>query len=406
MKKILFLIVAMVAAIASSFGQCLECPPGYAPQTAKWFFPYAPYFQTGTYHLYATPNTIAYHDGSKKLVSITDSALKVRLGFLTALDTNQLLATKRYVDSLVSAIDTPGLQAVLNAGNTASSNITLNGNARVNNMTVNSLGNLGVVFSSTGGQLVNDTAAFVYDRSNKWLGIGTPAPISSVHVIGSNASFIGERYNGSGTSGALTFRSAAGTEINKTAQAAGITIFNLNGQGYSGSAFASGFSFLAMTDEPWSPSTIGANFRMSWPRTGTIGSLISFAGKGTGNIYIGAYTTAQWNALINTGKLTVQGESRSGPNILELRDTTGFVTTVFTNTRRAGIGTITPAASSILEVASIGLGVLLPRMTNAQKTAIASPATGLTLYCTDCTATDASTGVMQTYNGTTWKNHW
>lgn len=31
---------------------------------------------------------------------------------------------------------------------------------------------------------------------------------------------------------------------------------------------------------------------------------------------------------------------------------------------------------------------------------------GLTVYCSDCTATDASTGVTQTYNGTTWKNYW
>lgn len=31
---------------------------------------------------------------------------------------------------------------------------------------------------------------------------------------------------------------------------------------------------------------------------------------------------------------------------------------------------------------------------------------GLTIYCSDCTATDASTGVNQTWNGTTWKNCW
>ena len=45
-------------------------------------------------------------------------------------------------------------------------------------------------------------------------------------------------------------------------------------------------------------------------------------------------------------------------------------------------------------------------MTTTQRDAISSPATGLTLFCTDCTATDASTGVMQTYNGATWKNFW
>lgn len=31
---------------------------------------------------------------------------------------------------------------------------------------------------------------------------------------------------------------------------------------------------------------------------------------------------------------------------------------------------------------------------------------GKTIFCVDCTANDSSTGVLQTYNGTAWKNHW
>ena len=73
---------------------------------------------------------------------------------------------------------------------------------------------------------------------------------------------------------------------------------------------------------------------------------------------------------------------------------------------RNGIGTASPAASAALDITSTTTGFLPPRMTTAQRNAISSPATGLTLYCTDCTATDASTGVMQTYNGSTWKNNW
>ncbi|MCF7560890.1 hypothetical protein L3X39_09610 [Sabulilitoribacter multivorans] len=48
-----------------------------------------------------------------------------------------------------------------------------------------------------------------------------------------------------------------------------------------------------------------------------------------------------------------------------------------------GIGTTTPHASSILDITSTTQGVLTPRMTTAQRTAIATPADGLLVYDTD-----------------------
>ena len=50
---------------------------------------------------------------------------------------------------------------------------------------------------------------------------------------------------------------------------------------------------------------------------------------------------------------------------------------------QTGIGTITPNASAKLEIAATDKGLLLPRMTSAQRTAIASPANGLLVYQTD-----------------------
>ena len=49
------------------------------------------------------------------------------------------------------------------------------------------------------------------------------------------------------------------------------------------------------------------------------------------------------------------------------------------------IGTTTDTASAILNVSSTTKGFLPPRMTNAQRLAIASPAVGLMVYCTDAT---------------------
>jgi hypothetical protein len=67
---------------------------------------------------------------------------------------------------------------------------------------------------------------------------------------------------------------------------------------------------------------------------------------------------------------------------------------------QVGIGTTTPEASAQLDVMSTTKGLLPPRLTYAQKTAIASPVAGLLIWCLDC----ATNGEMQIFNGTTWTN--
>jgi hypothetical protein len=63
-----------------------------------------------------------------------------------------------------------------------------------------------------------------------------------------------------------------------------------------------------------------------------------------------------------------------------------------------GIGTTTPNASAQLDIASTTKGLLAPRMTFAQRSAIASPATGLLVYQTDFFAG------FYYYNGSVWTN--
>jgi uncharacterized protein (TIGR02145 family) len=76
--------------------------------------------------------------------------------------------------------------------------------------------------------------------------------------------------------------------------------------------------------------------------------------------------------------------------------TTSLITGNFT-TGQVGINTNgTTEASAALEVRATDKGMLAPRMTAAQRAAIASPATGLLLY-----QTDAPAG-FQFYNGTAW----
>src|ERR1700754_1012407 len=71
-------------------------------------------------------------------------------------------------------------------------------------------------------------------------------------------------------------------------------------------------------------------------------------------------------------------------------------TNTFPLTGSAGIGTTTPDASSLLEIKSTKKGLLIPRMTKAQRDAISNPATGLMIYQTN------SNAGFYYYNGTVW----
>jgi hypothetical protein len=75
-----------------------------------------------------------------------------------------------------------------------------------------------------------------------------------------------------------------------------------------------------------------------------------------------------------------------------------FLATGLSAWSQVGINTdgTTPDNSAILDVKSTNKGMLVPRMTSAQRTAIASPATGLLVYQSD------GVGGFYFYNGTTW----
>lgn len=78
---------------------------------------------------------------------------------------------------------------------------------------------------------------------------------------------------------------------------------------------------------------------------------------------------------------------------------TSFIATVSVlfsfSQNNVGIGTTTPNSSAILDITSTSKGLLIPRMTTAQRTAIASPAIGLMVYDTDSKS-------LWLYNGSGW----
>ena len=67
---------------------------------------------------------------------------------------------------------------------------------------------------------------------------------------------------------------------------------------------------------------------------------------------------------------------------------------------QVGIGTTTPDASAVLDIQSSSndKGILIPRMTQAQRNAISSPATGLMIF-----QTDGNVG-FYFYDGSSWES--
>jgi len=66
------------------------------------------------------------------------------------------------------------------------------------------------------------------------------------------------------------------------------------------------------------------------------------------------------------------------------------------NAGSVGVGTTTPVASAVLDITSTTQGILAPRLTTTQRDAVASPATGLSVYNT-------TTNALNVYNGTVWQ---
>lgn len=74
-----------------------------------------------------------------------------------------------------------------------------------------------------------------------------------------------------------------------------------------------------------------------------------------------------------------------------------LISFVVVKAQNVGIGTTTPHSSAMLDVSSTNKGLLIPRMTSVQRSAISTPANGLMVYDTD-------TKSVWYFNGSSWTN--
>lgn len=71
---------------------------------------------------------------------------------------------------------------------------------------------------------------------------------------------------------------------------------------------------------------------------------------------------------------------------------------LFSFSQNIGIGTLNPHPSAALDITDSSRGILIPRMTMAQRNAVHNPAEGLMVY-----QTDSSKGYWY-FDGSEWKN--
>ncbi|MFN6388824.1 MAG: DUF1566 domain-containing protein, partial [Bacteroidota bacterium] len=118
---------------------------------------------------------------------------------------------------------------------------------------------------------------------------------------------------------------------------------------------------------------------------------------GSGDITV----TADAGTLTGTTlKSTITGSSLTSVGTIASLNTGAI-----TNSGKVIVGASSAAsASAVLEASSTTQGFLPPRMTYAQMQGIASPATGLVVFCTNCGTTESVGGELEVYSGGIWRS--
>jgi hypothetical protein len=203
---------------------------------------------------------------------------------------------------------------------------------------------VGAVRTYQDGVNLSNAMSFIEDGS---VGIGTNTPIGILHLKRTAATTRMVMDGDAGQSKIITYRTAGlqrfGLYVNNTAE--------------SGSNVGSDFAIRAYND------------------AGTLLTTPVFIKRSTGNVGI--------NTLTGTAKLQVVGSgSTSATTSLLVQNSAASNLMSVLDNGNVGIGTNAPNASAVLQADSTTKGFLPPRMTTAEKNAIATPAAGLMVYDT------------------------
>jgi hypothetical protein len=269
----------------------------------------------------------------------------------------------------------------------------------------------GAIQFSDGSAFASDASNLFWDDTNNRLGVGTNAPTATAHIVGSsntatdyalkvlnlrsqgslsvtNDGFvqIGDFSSGLGYGGSLAFLRPSGASRATTfiQGNSNLSIQNVNGNVTyqntqvqvigSGSTSAT-TSLLVQNSAGTSALTVRDDCSTNIGASGISARLNFINTNGSGAAYIAGSG--------NGGVVEFNSSSGAGIRFSDgYGNTNMFVAGL--STPSVSMGKTTAAvASALLEMESTTKGFLPPRMTNAQRTSISSPAVGLMVYCTD-----------------------
>jgi hypothetical protein len=153
----------------------------------------------------------------------------------------------------------------------------------------------------------------------------------------------------------------------------------------SGLTVNSGFTYSNGTEQNgYALLTDGTGYAYWGPVSGaTPSSGVTSITVGNGlsaNSSTGAVTIVFTGSTGTSGDyLPLSGGTVTGGTIFQ----SGLTANTFYSSGQVGIGTASPNAKAIIEIASTTQGVLFPRMTKVERDAITSPPIGLILFVTD-----------------------
>jgi hypothetical protein len=153
---------------------------------------------------------------------------------------------------------------------------------------------------------------------------------------------------------------------------------------------------LSLTDNAVTATTaLNAGTATSAVKLTTARNINGVAFDGTKDITI----TSTADAGTLTG--TTLNSTIIGSSLTSLGTIASLTTGAITNSGKLIVGASSAtSASAVLEASSTTQGFLPPRMTYYQRTQIASPIAGLTIWCSNC----GPSGEMQVFNGGAWTN--